>query len=96
MNYINKIKKLQKLLKDAYDKYFEEEDTHHKSSEGYISVSIEYGTYFDEKYGEAIPRLVRITVYSYVFGPYRSHDFVGKTFKEAYKKAYFGIKDWLK
>ena len=55
----------------AYWLWFEHDhDQHAKSSEG--RVTIEFPSYWDRSNGETEPKVV---VYSYVFGPRRTHDF---------------------
>ena len=46
----DKIKEMQKLLKEAYEEYFENGDGHCKSSEGYIYVQQHFPVYWN--YGE--------------------------------------------
>lgn len=65
-----KLKEIRRLLKEAYDHYFKHGDGHCKSAEGQISVH--FGNYWDDK-DDLVIRSVEI--YSYVFGPHRSHFF---------------------
>jgi hypothetical protein len=67
-----KLLKIRKLLKEAYDHYFEfSEDGHCKSSEGHISV--DFGNYWEDKNCEL--KITGVNIYSYVLGPSRSHYF---------------------
>lgn len=59
-----------RLLKEAYDHYFEHSDGYCKSSEG--NVAVDFGNYFERRGGQ---RERAVTVYSYVLGPSRSHYF---------------------
>ena len=63
----NKLIKIRKLLKEAYDHYFEYSDGHCKSSEG--SIGIEFGDYWSDKNCEG--KITGINIYSYVFGSSR-------------------------
>jgi hypothetical protein len=64
------VAEIQRLLKEAYDHYFATTDGYCKSSEG--AVSVHWPTYFDFRAGRNEPT---VSVYSYVFGPSRLHDF---------------------
>lgn len=48
-------------------------DGHHKSSEGYVSVS--FGTIFDRYEGLRPGQVNGVEIFSYVLGPSRLHDF---------------------
>lgn len=67
----DKLVKIRKLLKEAYDHYFKYSDGHCKSSEG--SISIEFGDYWSDK--ECEGKITGISIYSYVLGNSRSHYF---------------------
>jgi len=67
----HKLIKIRKLLKEAYDHYFEYSDGHCKSSEG--SISIEFGDYWNDKNCEC--KITSINIYSYVLGSSRLHYF---------------------
>ena len=64
-----KLIQIRKLLKEAYDHYFENTDGHCKSQEGHISV--EFGNYWEDK--ECEMKITSVNIYSYVFGSSRSH-----------------------
>lgn len=64
-----KLLEIRKLLKTAYDHYFDNSDGHCKSQEGHISV--EFGNYWEDKKCEM--KVTSISIYSYVFGNSRSH-----------------------
>lgn len=66
----NKLLLIRKLLKEAYDHYFEHGDGHCKSAEG--QISIHFGNYWQDKEGLSIRS---IEIYSYVLGPTRTHYF---------------------
>lgn len=69
----DKLLEIHRLLDEAYRNYFEKSDGYCKSSEGHVEVS--YGNYWD-RMDEAEPlKIGRVSVYSYVFGPHRQHDF---------------------
>ena len=76
MTYLNdeiaaKLDEIMRLLAEAYQHYFANSDGYCKSSEGAISVHIPpYFWLDDESYGKP-----SMTIYSYVLGPHRSHDF---------------------
>jgi hypothetical protein len=67
----HKLIKIRKLLKEAYDHYFEYSDGHSKSSEG--SISIEFGDYWSDKNCEG--KITGVSIYSYVLGSSRLHYF---------------------
>jgi hypothetical protein len=67
----HKLIKIRKLLKEAYDHYFEYSDGHCKSSEG--SISIEFGDYWSDKNCEG--KITGVNIYSYVLGSSRLHYF---------------------
>ena len=64
-----KLIEIRKLLKEAYDHYFENSDGHCKSQEGHISV--EFGNYWEDQ--ECQMKITSVNIYSYVFGSSRSH-----------------------
>ena len=92
-----KIKTLQELLDKGYKHYFEFSDGCHKASEAYIGLNISWPNYFehDGEYVGSDPDHFVITIYSYVLGPYRTHEFEGKTFDEAYQKALSAVTEWV-
>jgi hypothetical protein len=66
-----KLLKIRKLLKEAYDHYFDNSDGHCKSAEG--TIGIEYGNYWEDKNCEL--KITGVSIYSYAFGPNRDHYF---------------------
>lgn len=68
---VDKIIKIRKLLKEAYDHYFKYSDGHCKTGEGHISL--EFGDYWSDKECEC--KITGVSIYSYVLGPSRSHYF---------------------
>lgn len=68
------VQEICRLLDEAYDHYFANSDGHCKMSEGHVTVNQSYGNYWDRKEGQNQP-IQSVTVYSYVLGPHRSHDF---------------------
>lgn len=67
----DKLIKIRKLLKEAYDHYFDLSDGHCKSSEG--NISIEFGDYWSDK--ECEGKITGVSIYSYVLGSSRLHYF---------------------
>ena len=61
-----------------------ERDGHHKMSEGAIDVNLGYGNWFDEGDYENREPHVSCSVYSYLFGPSRLHEFA--SMEEAWEK----------
>lgn len=90
-----KIQFLQKLLKKGYDHYFGNGGSPHKTSEGLIEVHILYPNVFQSEYVGSDPEEYCISVYSYVLGPSRMHEFTGSTFDLAYAKAYLAVEQWV-
>ena len=64
-----KLLEIRKLLKEAYDHYFDNTDGHCKSQEGHISL--EFGNYWEDEKCEL--KITSVNIYSYVFGNSRSH-----------------------
>lgn len=64
-----KLLKIRRLLKEAYDHYFKHSDGHCKSNEGFISL--EFGDYWSDPNCEC--QIKSVTICSYVFGPHRTH-----------------------
>ena len=81
---------IDRLLHEAYQHYFDGSDGHCKSSEGHISVS--FGNYWDrfDKEGDERLTISEVTIYSYVLGPSRSHDF------DTTAAALEAVKEWHK
>lgn len=67
------LSEIQRLLDEAYDHYFKHSDGYCKSSEGHIALSFNH--YFERRDGKA-PGVKSVEIYSYVFGPNRTHDFL--------------------
>ena len=65
----DKLLEIRRLLKEAYDHYFDHSDGHCKSGEGHISL--EFGNYWEDKKCEM--NITSVNIYSYVFGSSRSH-----------------------
>jgi hypothetical protein len=84
MNNKEKLIEIRRLLKEAYDHYFDYSDGHCKSGEGHISV--DFGNYWDDPKCEM--KISSIAIYSYVFGSGRLHHF--DTLDEALKT----VKTW--
>jgi hypothetical protein len=67
-----KLIKIRKLLKEAYDHYFTNcQDCGCKSGEGHISL--EFGNYWEDPNCEL--KITAVCISSYVFGPHRTHYF---------------------
>lgn len=64
---------LQRLLDEAYEHYFKYGDGHCKSQEGYVELA--FNNYFERNPDNRGLQVTQVTVYSYVFGPLRSHEF---------------------
>jgi hypothetical protein len=67
----NKLIQIRKLLKEAYDHYFQHSDGHCKSVEG--NISLEFGDYWSDKECEC--KITGVSIYSYVLGSSRNHYF---------------------
>ena len=65
-----KLTEIQRLIAEAYEHYFANSDGHCKSAEG--AVSIHLPAFF---WGEETTARPGVSVYSYVLGPSRNHDF---------------------
>lgn len=85
MSNKDKLKEIRRLLKEAYDHYFEHSDGHCKSGEG--QISIHFGNYWEDKEDLTIRS---VEIWSYVFGPHRNHFF--DTIDEALKT----VRQWHK
>ena len=97
MNHTEKLllKMIQDNLKKAYNIETKKEDYYGKSGEGSISISTYYPNYWTS--GDFYqPETFEVTVYSYVFGPNRNHEFSGRTLKEALIKAGKAVQEWTK
>jgi len=79
------LSEIQRLLDEAYANYFAKGDGHCKMAEGHVSVA--FGTYFDRKDGL---RIRPTSIYSYVLGPGRSHDF------DSISEALEAVRGWHK
>lgn len=67
------------------------EDGHHKSDEAMVEVIFALpGMFHDDK-----APYWRISVYSYVLGPRRNHDFLGKSLAEALAVAESAVSSWV-
>jgi hypothetical protein len=84
---MNEIQELREYLLKKYQEWYENpnEDHHSKRSEG--CVTIDFPGFFTHGY--------TVSVYSYVFGPSRQHDFTGETLQEAIDKAFKEVKGWF-
>lgn len=67
------LKEIQRLLDEGLEHYLTYE-SHCKSSEGYVSVTISFGNSWERFNGPVKPK-IEVTVYSYALGPSRSHYF---------------------
>ena len=66
------LEQIWRLLDEAYHHYFEHSDGYCKSSEGHVSVN--FNNFFERRDGESFG-VKSVEIYSYVFGPNRSHFF---------------------
>ena len=71
-----KLQQLRKILFDMHTEHFNSDhDGHHKSQEGLIEITYIYPNWFEaEDYMNDEPEMM-VSVYSYLFGPNRMHDF---------------------
>jgi hypothetical protein len=66
---------IQRLLDEGLAHYLTYE-SHCKSSEGYVSIEVSFGTSWDRRdAGGPVKPRYNVNVYSYALGPHRSHDF---------------------
>lgn len=79
LKQFEQLREIRRLLKSAYDDYFKRGDGYCKSSEGYVEVK--YPNYFDARDLPDDGAARGISIYSYVLGPSRMHDF--NSFEEA-------------
>lgn len=63
---------IRRLLDEAYDHYFKYSDGYCKSSEGHIGL--DFNNFFERRDGISFG-IKSVEIYSYVFGPNRSHYF---------------------
>ena len=75
---IANLTEIQRLLDEGLKHYLTYEG-HCKSSEGYVSIEVSFGTSWDRfdaaERGTTVKPKYNVNVYSYVLGPHRSHDF---------------------
>lgn len=75
---LDNLAEIQRLLDEGLKHYLTYEG-HCKSSEGYVSIEISFGTSWDRfdaaEKGKTVKPKYNVNVYSYVLGPHRSHDF---------------------
>ena len=74
-------------LAKLHDEWQKAGDDDHKSNEGYVGLLYASPNWFEagsnkDEYGMAMPKLVMVEVYSYLFGPHRLHQF--SSIKEAH------------
>lgn len=87
-----KIKELRGHLADMHEEWVRrcktgEDDGYHKSSEGLVEVHLCYPNWFEDDYRNAEPKVL-VSVYSYLFGPSRMHDF------DSLDEALTAVKEW--
>jgi hypothetical protein len=70
---IANLTEIQRLLDEGLKHYLTYE-SHCKSSEGYVSIEISFGTSWERFEGPVKPTYT-VNVYSYALGPHRSHQF---------------------
>lgn len=75
---IKNLTEIQRLLDEGLQHYLTYEG-HCKSSEGYVSIEIIFGTSWERfeaaEKGKPLKPRYNVNVYSYALGPHRSHDF---------------------
>lgn len=79
------LQEIRRLLDEAYDHYFKYSDGCCKSFEGYIGL--EFNNYFDRRDGQSFG-VMGVEIYSYVFGPNRSHHYTSTALALA------AVKEW--
>ena len=86
---MEKEQELKDLIKEMYDYWQEnDDDGHHKSSEGHITISQCFDNYFAEQ-----KEYWMIEVYSYIFCNGRRFEYQGTTKEEVIQKAIDYFKD---
>lgn len=90
MEDIKKLKEIKIILDELHKDWSKNDDDHHcKSSEGAISITYHYNNWFEAgDYINDKPYGITVSIYSYLFGESRMHDF--DSFDEALSK----VKDW--
>ncbi|WP_284982351.1 hypothetical protein [Arthrobacter sp. efr-133-TYG-118] len=84
---LTKLQELQGLLDEAYKHYFELSAGYCKFSEGH--VALEFGNFWNRRGGaDGALKILGVTVYSYVFGPGRTHHF------ESLDEALNAVRTW--
>ena len=76
-----------RLLDEGLQHYLTYE-SHCKSSEGHVSVTISFGNSWNRFEEPVAPHIENVSVYSYALGPHRSHDF------EYPEDALDAVKEW--
>ena len=97
MNDIEKVTIIRDLLRRGYIEALKE-DGYGKLSEAYMTIQEHYCTFWDYREGKDFfnPESYLVTIYSYMLGPSRTHEFEGKTLSEALDKALDAVKEWVK
>jgi len=72
MTDLEKLEYIHRLLKEAYEHYFEHDNDGHKSGEAHISV--DYGNFWEREEAGGLT-ITGVEIYSYVLGPHRTHTF---------------------
>lgn len=84
-------KEIRVMLNEMHIKWRKEGDGHCKSCEGQIELYLHFPNWFEsDDYINDMPDFVSCTVYSYLFGPSRLHEF------ESLEEAYHEVKQWYK
>lgn len=84
------LRKIRKHLNELHIKWRNDPDSdgYCKSSEGYIGVTLNYPNWFEAKDYENDEPSISVSVYSYLFGPNRMHDY------GSLKEAWEAVKEW--
>lgn len=72
MNDLEKLEYIHRLLKEAYEHYFEHDNDGHKSGEA--NISVDYGNFWEREEAGGLT-ITGVEIYSYVLGPQRTHTF---------------------
>lgn len=84
---------LRKQVADYITEYLKN-DYGHKSYEGTWELTCSYPDYFQDTTANAKPCFCQITLYCYVIGPGRKHEWKGESWSEALKKCKKDINKW--
>ena len=85
------LQEIRRMLNGMHKKWWGSPECNgHKSAEGTIEIHLCYPNWFEAKDYEKDEPVVMCSVYSYLFGPNRMHDF------SSLQEAYENVKGWYK